>query len=642
MSQSGKLFTFNDIVSIEDQSLQKILYEIDNADLADALVPAGAEIRNKVFGNVSERRAIHIKKRIEEKVDSDKNSREETQQKIISVIQYFRDMDELVILGNFMFPGDSSQSTVESLVKHIEEACEKGYLSIPPTYNEIGRISENDVREAFAAFQNRRNELARIKDLSIKGKLLTGASSLLEMGNINELEISDLTELPGWICDMQHLEKLSLFRNDKLKTLPDSIGNLQNLKELDLALNENLETLPDSVGNIKSLTTLSLYGNGSHRVLPSSIGKLQFLTQLSISYDNKLKTLPDNIGDLQQLTKLSLYENKKLKMLPESICSLRNLTILDLHNSPIEHLPISITNLTALKRVNILGTHIHSVLGFLSSIEEFIDNKQIEIIPQNCSLSYRDFVNSYYRLLETIYRCIEKAKKEGLLSLEDDLEHITNEDFFSIGMKLVLDGTYVEYIQYILTISIEREQHFYRKRLMEIALEGILGIQTGESFDNIAIKLNSMVVIKNNPINAACAKYINGDSDAFKAIDFQAAMLPEKEREEFHFIKRALKLNEIAYKEGLLALENHLDNDAIADRDVFEYGLLLAIDNYDCDYFIEPMLTELLNRESDPVQKNIALAKKAAVMFIMDNPNRFAMMLFAHFDKDIIEAVDED
>ena len=109
-----KEFRFNDIASINDCSLQKILYEFDNSELANTLVSADVEVRNKIIGNVSERRAAHIKKCIEEKIDSDKHSQERTQQKIISVLQDYRNLNELVTTGIFMFPGDSPQSNVDS------------------------------------------------------------------------------------------------------------------------------------------------------------------------------------------------------------------------------------------------------------------------------------------------------------------------------------------------------------------------------------------------------------------------------------------------------------------------------------------------------------------------------------------------
>ena len=213
MSQSKKIFTFDDIVNIEDRSLQKILYEIDDSELAKALVSAGTEVLNKVLSNVSKRRAARIKRYIEGGHGGDKSSQKETRRKIISIIQYFDDIGDLVTSGNFCFPDDSE---VKSLVEHIEEACDSGKLYL--NYYGIDKISEEYVREAFAAFKNRHDELSRIKSFYVKGYLLSSVAPLIEKGNIEELCIKDLTELPAWICNVNSVRRLSI-EDSKITTL---------------------------------------------------------------------------------------------------------------------------------------------------------------------------------------------------------------------------------------------------------------------------------------------------------------------------------------------------------------------------------------------------------------------------------------
>ena len=52
---------------------------------------------------------------------------------------------------------------------------------------------------------------------------------------------------------------------------------------------------------------------------------------------------------------------------------------------------------------------------------------------------------------------------------------------------------------------------------------------------------------------------------------------------------------------------------------------------------IEKVLDSLVEREIDPVRKNLAQAKKAAVMSIPggDNPRVFCQILLGYFDEDI-------
>lgn len=394
--------------------------------------------------------------------------------------------------------------------------------------------------------------------------------------------------------------------------------NTKNIKKV--YISKDLTELPEWIHGANSLCILSIK-DSNITAIPDWIGDLQTLTELSLD-NNSLINLPDSIGKLQSLEKLSLSFNKNLKTLPDSIINLKNL-----------------------KFINIFGTDIHFVPEFFYSLETFIDNKLIEMIPQSRSISYRSFVNSYYTLIETLYRFYNKAENEGLLALEDELLHFEYDDFLRKGLRLMVDGTDSGILRNLMTLSMEREHDFYRKKLMEVAMEGILGIGGNASVSLYAliILLNSMVNIKNNPIDVACTQYFAGDCDAFSNIDFKAAILPEEEREEISFIMRTAKLSEIARREGILALEKYLDHDKIAARDVFEYGLPLVIDGYENKY-IDTVLTNLVEHESDPVQKNIALAKKDAVLSIHagENTRILALKLMAYFEKDVAKVVEEE
>ena len=481
--------------------------------------------------------------------------------------------------------------------------------------------------------------------------------------SLRNLSIKDskIMALPDWIGDLQSLTWLSLYDNENLETLPHSIGNLKNLFYLDIKVSL-IKTLPDSIGDLQSLTNLSLYNNGSLETLPDSIGNLNNLVRLHIN-NSPIKTLPDSmgnlrnlqhliltgsliekipdwIGSLQSLTLLLLFDNGNLKTLSDSVGNLKNLTRLSLGDSPIEKLPDTIVNCTALESVDIFGTEISSVPDFISSLAGFIGNTLLEVIPspsswQGQSISYTCFCNSYYRLVKTILRFNAKARREGLLALAEEEAYLA-EGFFRQGIMLVVNGHGAEIIRHILTIKLEREHNFYRRKLMEVAMEGILSIQAGDSPSVTVFLLASRVNIKNNPLDAACAKYLTGDIEAISNIDFEAALLPEEEREEISFIKRAMGLSEIVRREGLLGLEERLDHEGIAQRDVFEYGLVFVIDGWDAD-LIRKILDNLIEHETDPVRKNIAQAKKEAVLSIAvgDNPRILCEKICAYFDEGI-------
>jgi Leucine-rich repeat (LRR) protein len=589
-------------------------------------------------------------------------------------------------------------SPLETLNKHIEEALNSGKLDILFSYAD--RLTHDDIRNALQNHQNDLHkirelsingkylpaaallfETGKIEDLYISDitdgewpsfmenchalteltiyTLLTGefppwirnASSLCRL----DIMYSNIASLPDWIGDLQSLTKLFLLDSIRLKTLPDSIGNLKNLDRLNinnsqikslpesignlkklrelLFIDSPLEKIPDCIGDLQSLAELFLSGNIKLDTLPDSIGNLKNLRKLSLN-KSSIKKLPDWIGDLQSLTRLSLNNNKNLESLPDSIGNLKNLVSLDISNSPIEELPSTIVNCTSLNSVDILRTKITSVPDFIKSANYFNDNTEIEIIPMGHSLSYRCFCNSYYRLAETILAFNKKARREGLLALEEELEHHT-EGFFKRGVWMVTEGMDAEYIRDVLQIRLEREHDFYRKKLMKAAMEGILSIQSGDSMMTLALLLASLVNIKDNPLDAAITKDLSGDSKAIDNIDFSAAIQSEDVSEEILFIERAIDLSAIAYKEGLLALREHLDHEGIARRDVFEFGIALVTEGWNIVY-IEKFLDNLIAHETDPVQKNLAQAKKEAVKAISegDQPRQLLVKLCAFLDDD--------
>ncbi|MCL2233799.1 MAG: hypothetical protein FWB99_12065, partial [Treponema sp.] len=198
-----------------------------------------------------------------------------------------------------------------------------------------------------------------------------------------------------------------------------------------------------------------------------------------------------------------------------------------------------------------------------------------EIIPQGISLSYRDFANSYYRMVETLAYFNDKARREGLLALYEVVDDGLDDVFLKKGLSLILDGTDAETVRYVLTVSMEHEHDFYRKKLMGIAIEGLLAIQCLTPSSLLIFRLNLLVDIKDNPIDAAYERCLSGDREAFLNIDFSSAIVNEHMREEVRFIIRAIELSEISRRQGRAAVESHLDADAVAKRDVFEYGLSL-------------------------------------------------------------------
>jgi flagellar motor component MotA len=203
-------------------------------------------------------------------------------------------------------------------------------------------------------------------------------------------------------------------------------------------------------------------------------------------------------------------------------------------------------------------------------------------------------------------------------------------------MGFVIDGTDEDYLRHLLTLKVEREHDYYRKKLMEIAMEGVLCIQRGDNVTHTIFLLSALVDIKNNPLDTVCVNYLTSANDLLDNIDFMSFIQSEEESEEVCFIRRVLALSELSRKEGILALEKHLDHNGIASKDIFEYGLPLIIDGWDYKE-IDRILTILIGYETNPLSKNLALAKKEAIRMIYEPYNPFFIkpILLAFFDKSI-------
>lgn len=93
----AKLFTFEDIVSLDDRAVQQILRQVDTRGLAVALKGVEEVVRNKVLGNMSSRASENLL----EEIDMLKGIRaadvKEARTEIVKVIRTLEDSGDIVI-----------------------------------------------------------------------------------------------------------------------------------------------------------------------------------------------------------------------------------------------------------------------------------------------------------------------------------------------------------------------------------------------------------------------------------------------------------------------------------------------------------------------------------------------------------------
>ena len=93
------MFVFEDVVSLDDRSLQRLLREIDIKELALALKSASNEVRNKIMGAMSQRASAALKEEMEMLGPSRKRDIEASQTAIVAMIRKLEDAGEIVVGG---------------------------------------------------------------------------------------------------------------------------------------------------------------------------------------------------------------------------------------------------------------------------------------------------------------------------------------------------------------------------------------------------------------------------------------------------------------------------------------------------------------------------------------------------------------
>lgn len=91
------MFVFEDIVLLDDRSIQRVLREVENKDLALALKGANEDVRTRIFKNMSERMANMVRDELAYLGPVRVRDIEEVQQKIVGIIRTLEERAEIII-----------------------------------------------------------------------------------------------------------------------------------------------------------------------------------------------------------------------------------------------------------------------------------------------------------------------------------------------------------------------------------------------------------------------------------------------------------------------------------------------------------------------------------------------------------------
>ena len=99
-----QMFTFADLMKLDDRGMQRVLREVDNAQLVIALKGAEPEMRERVFANMSSRAADALREDLESKGPVRLSDVETQQKEILKLVRRLSDEGEVMLGGG----GDES------------------------------------------------------------------------------------------------------------------------------------------------------------------------------------------------------------------------------------------------------------------------------------------------------------------------------------------------------------------------------------------------------------------------------------------------------------------------------------------------------------------------------------------------------
>lgn len=91
------MFVFEDIVMLDDRSLQKVLGQVDKKDLPLAMKATPKEVADKIYKNMSKRAGDALREEIEYMGPVKIRDVEEAQQKVVNVIRDLEEKGEIVV-----------------------------------------------------------------------------------------------------------------------------------------------------------------------------------------------------------------------------------------------------------------------------------------------------------------------------------------------------------------------------------------------------------------------------------------------------------------------------------------------------------------------------------------------------------------
>lgn len=92
-----RMFIFEDVITLDDASIQRVVREVDSKDLAKALKGASEEVKERIYRNISKRAAEMLREDLDFMGPVRLREVEEAQQRIVGIIRRLDEAGEIII-----------------------------------------------------------------------------------------------------------------------------------------------------------------------------------------------------------------------------------------------------------------------------------------------------------------------------------------------------------------------------------------------------------------------------------------------------------------------------------------------------------------------------------------------------------------
>jgi flagellar motor switch protein FliG len=93
------MFLFEDIITIDDRGIQRLLREVDKKDLALSLKVSDDRLKQKIFSNMSERARDLLQEELQYMGPVRLREVEAAQARIVAIVKQLEDQKEIIIAG---------------------------------------------------------------------------------------------------------------------------------------------------------------------------------------------------------------------------------------------------------------------------------------------------------------------------------------------------------------------------------------------------------------------------------------------------------------------------------------------------------------------------------------------------------------